>query len=129
MVGFALTVLQRRLASSPEAISRACAADVSASSGRSPRPSSSAWVRSPTQSAGARQDQPCDGPRSLRGRSRVRPDDATAEETEDTEESTVDLATAARTITELEPRSRHCEDSKPSPPTCAGRATDTKWMS
>ena len=116
VVGFALTILQRRLASSPEAIYQSLDA------------AASGWkrgcARSSLRDAAALRQQAM-RPSHRRGLDR-RPDDIDDlpdEELEELEEEVVDQATAARTIAELEaeiatlqrPRGR-------SPSRCATRA-------
>ncbi|MGO9207851.1 MAG: helicase-related protein [Candidatus Limnocylindrales bacterium] len=133
IVGFALTVLQRRLASSPEAIyqslgrrrerlERTLAETEQLRLGveaRLGQPEleriSLAKVRELSEGGDARSDGDYD------------PDDATAAEAEEVEESAVDLATAARTITELRAEIETLRGLEALAADVRRRATDTKW--
>src|SRR5262249_5840350 len=85
-VGFALTVLQRRLASSPEAIHQSLE-----------RPSHRLERRKADVLAGRIREDDVPDAEVLDD-----PDEYTAEETEEIEEELLDAATAARTIEELD---------------------------
>jgi superfamily II DNA or RNA helicase len=128
IVGFALTVLQRRLASSPEAIYH------SLRRRRERLERTLAEAEQLRMGAEARLSQPELEKISLatvrdlsEGEADFDPDDATAEETEETEESTVDLATAARSITELRAEIETLRGLEAVAADVRRRATDTKW--
>jgi SNF2 family DNA or RNA helicase len=131
IVGFALTVLQRRLASSPEAIYQ------SLRRRRERLERTLAETEQLRQGAEARLRQPelekvslaTVGELSEGGDERddYDPDDATAAETEDTEEHAVDLATAARTITELRAEIETLRGLEALAADVRRRASDTKW--
>ncbi len=128
IVGFALTVLQRRLASSPEAIYQ------SLRRRRERLERTLAETEQLRLGAEARLNQPELDKISLatvrelsEGDGEYDPDDATAEETEETEESTVDLATAASTITELRAEIETLRGLEATAADVRRRATDTKW--
>jgi superfamily II DNA or RNA helicase len=128
IVGFALTVLQRRLASSPEAIYR------SLRRRRERLERTLAETELLKQGAEARLRQPELNTISL---ATIRdltqedddfdPDEATAEETESAEETAVDLATAAQTITELRAEIATLRELETRAADVRRRGTDTKW--
>ncbi len=95
IVGFALTVLQRRLASSPAAIHMSIKRRLA----RLERTLAEAEVA--RQGEQARLIQPELAAITLADVEEIDDDEATAEEQEEVEEAAVDLATAARTIAEL----------------------------
>ncbi len=128
IVGFALTVLQRRLASSPEAIYQ------SLRRRRERLERTVAETELLRQSAEVRLRIPELDQVSLttiRELSEegddVDPDDATAAETEDTEETAVDLATAATTIAELRTEIGILRELEALAADVRRRGTDTKW--
>ena len=95
IVGFALTVLQRRLASSPAAIHQSIKRRLA----RLERTLAEAEVA--RQGEEARLANPDLAALTLADVEAIDDDEATAEEQEEAEEAAVDLATAARTIAEL----------------------------
>ena len=121
-VGFALTVLQRRLASSPEAILRSL-------------------ERRQARLEKRRRElsRDADGERSFRSRIESilgrdddegldeRLDDLTGEELEELEEDVVDAATAARTVAELEHEIRDLADLAVIARKVRHSGTDRKW--
>ena len=128
IVGFALTVLQRRLASSPEAIYQ------SLRRRRERLERTLAETEILRAGAEARISQPELERISLatvreltEGDDDYDPDDATAAETEETEETAVDLATAARTIAELRAEIATVRDLEARAADVRRRGTDTKW--
>ena len=115
-VGFALTALQRRLASSPEAIFQSLK-----------RRRERLERRHREEKLGARGQQVLgsDLPQSL-----IPPeddDDQTAEEQENMEETLVDQATAARTITELEAEIHILEGLQSQAAAVVASGVDRKW--
>jgi superfamily II DNA or RNA helicase len=128
IVGFALTVLQRRLASSPEAIYQ------SLRRRRERLERTLAETELLRQGAEARLRQPELERVSLATIRELEsegdeddPDDATAQETEDTEETAVDLATAAHTIAELRVEIATLRELEAMAADLRRRQTDTKW--
>ena len=95
VVGFALTVLQRRLASSPEAIFQSLR--------RRRERLERKLVETETLRAGARAriENPELDVLTIEDIEDIEDDDTSADETEQIEEETIDLATAARTVDEL----------------------------
>ena len=122
IVGFALTVLQRRLASSPEAIYQS----LRRRRERLERKLADALA----QRAGvtARLDDPALDALTMDEVAEIEDDDAPAEEAEQIEEQVLDLATAARTIDELRIEIASLQRLEE----LAGRVrrleTDTKWV-
>ncbi len=128
IVGFALTVLQRRLASSPEAIYK------SLMRRRERLERTVAETEILRQGAEARLLQPELERISLATIRELSedgddadPDDATAGETEETEESAVDLATASSTITELRAEIETLRGLEALAADVRRGGTDTKW--
>ena len=126
VVGFALTILQRRLASSPEAIYQSLERRrkrLEAKLERGAAAARGAQVK-------AEQATRC----STAGRLELDIEDLDDldelpdEELEELEEQVVDQASAAQTIAELEARDRHARAASRSSPTrSAPPARDTKW--
>jgi superfamily II DNA or RNA helicase len=115
-VGFALTALQRRLASSPEAIFQSL---------KRRRERLERRLREEKLGARGQQVLGDDLPQSL-----IPPeddDDQTAEEQENMEETLVDQATAARTITELEAEIHILEGLQSQAAAVVASGVDRKW--
>lgn len=115
-VGFALTALQRRLASSPEAIFQSL---------KRRRERLERRLREEKLGARGQQVLGSDLPQSL-----IPPeddDDQTAEEQENMEETLVDQATAARTITELEAEIHILEGLQSQAAAVVASGVDRKW--
>ena len=115
-VGFALTALQRRLASSPEAIFQSL---------KRRRERLERRLREEKLGARGQQVLGDDLPQSL-----IPPeddDDQTAEEQENLEETLVDQATAARTITELEAEIHILEGLQSQAAAVVASGVDRKW--
>ena len=124
IVGFALTVLQRRLASSPAAIHESLKRRKAKLEDKLPRPSSCKAGRD------ARIADPELDAISLADIEDELEDDeeATAEETEQLEEKTVDVATAARTIDELRLEIESVTRLEALAARVRSSGTDTKWV-
>ena len=128
IVGFALTVLQRRLASSPEAIYQSLRRrrerlERTLAETELLRQGAEAALRVPgldAVSLATIRDLEEEG-------DDADPDDATAAEAEDAEEQAVDLATAARTIAELRAEIGILRGLEALAADVRRRATDTKW--
>lgn len=123
-VGFALTVLQRRLASSPEAIWRSLERRRARLERRRREMDAAAAYRDLEMSLQSRLDallgrEPDDLDSAL--------DDATAEERERAEEDVVDAATAARTVEELGIEIRYLDDLIEVAHRVRMSGTDKKW--
>jgi superfamily II DNA or RNA helicase len=115
-VGFALTVLQRRLASSPEAIYRS----LERRAGRLER-------RKQEVLAGEPVTEPRAADHPVPDLDEVDDDEFSAEELEDIEEELVDAATAARTVQELEAELLELRDLIAAAAAVRASETDRKW--
>ncbi|WP_432543035.1 helicase-related protein [Kineococcus sp. SYSU DK002] len=118
-VGFALTVLQRRLASSPEAIHRSLQRRRARLQARREEMAAGA-VTSPLEASLES---------SLANLALDDPDDLTAAEAEHVEEGVVDAATAARTVAELDAEIVVLEQLEVLSARVLAAGTDTKWVS
>ena len=112
-VGFALTVLQRRLASSPEAILRSLERRVERLERRKQEVLSGKVADEPKVSEFASEE--------------FDDDEYSAEELEDIEEELVDAATAARTVEELEAEILELRDLIRTAARVRASETDRKW--
>ena len=121
-VGFALTILQRRLASSPEAIYR------SIQRRRERLADRLREERVLKRGAGARLEPQADGTASVALEDvDTFYDEAPAEEVEGTEDELVDRASAARTIVELEAEIQTLRDLERLAQQVRSSGTDQKW--
>ena len=120
-VGFALTVLQRRLASSPEAIYQSLRRRRERLEGR-------LRELELLQRGGAQYQQPVENPVDLDPEDVEDLDEAPDNEVEAIEEQVLDQATAARTIVELKAEIGTLKDLEHKALTVRRSGTDTKWQ-
>jgi superfamily II DNA or RNA helicase len=121
IVGFALTVLQRRLASSPAAIQMSLKRRLA----RLERTLAEAEVARHGEEAKLRAQLPPD--LAIADVEAIDEDEATAEEQEEAEEAAVGLATAARTIAELRAEIETLRRLEARAAAVRRLPTDTKW--
>jgi len=121
IVGFALTVLQRRLASSPAAIHMSLKRRLA----RLERTLAETELQ--RQGEQARVAMPELAGLTIPDVEAIEDDEATAEEAESAEETAVDLATAARTIAELRVEIARLRELETLAAAVRRLGTDTKW--
>ena len=121
IVGFALMVLQRRLASSPAAIHMSLKRRLA----RLERTLADTLLQ--REGAQARISQPDLNAITIADIEEIDDDEATAEETEAAEETAVDLATAASTIAELRLEIERLKELEALAAQVRKLGTDTKW--